>query len=291
MGLCDDDPNCANVNFALWPEYDEGIHHYYWTGSNPAWAYQNATVREHDPWNLSVYYNDGQGYTYLCDWYSEIYDPEDEETYPDGIEHLIIDENTDSLYLYAGVFNRGLDASQGRCVLDVWLDDAGLGHQVLIDGQELGEDDVDETDVNYGWRIGPLALLSLEDSYEDFTFPFEFCVNINPNLLDGYTDPNPNNNTYCVQVGRAEDFEDDDAIRENENTLNVTPNPASTTLTVENAAGAQIYVYNIAGQEVMSVEAAEANETLNVSNLNAGLYIVRVVNGNEVSTAKVSIVR
>ena len=41
----------------------------------------------------------------------------------------------------------------------------------------------------------------------------------------------------------------------------------------------------------MSVKNAEANETLNVSNLNAGLYIVRVVIGNEVSTAKVSIVR
>ena len=41
----------------------------------------------------------------------------------------------------------------------------------------------------------------------------------------------------------------------------------------------------------MSLTSSKANETLNVSNLNAGLYIVRVVNGNEVSTAKVSIVR
>ena len=80
-------------------------------------------------------------------------------------------------------------------------------------------------------------------------------------------------------------------MKKNNNTLNVTPNPASTTLTVENAAGAQIFAYNIAGQEVMSLTSSKANETLNVSNLNAGLYIVRVVNGNEVSTAKVSIVR
>ena len=80
-------------------------------------------------------------------------------------------------------------------------------------------------------------------------------------------------------------------MKKNNNTLNVTPNPASTTLTVENAAGAQIFVYNISGQEVMAITSSKANETLNVSNLNAGLYIVRVVNGNEVSTAKVSIVR
>ena len=41
----------------------------------------------------------------------------------------------------------------------------------------------------------------------------------------------------------------------------------------------------------MSVENAKADETLNVSNLNTGLYIVRVVNGDKVSSAKVSIVR
>ena len=290
MGLCDDDANCAGVNFALWPEYDEGIHHYYWTGGNPAWAYQNATVREHDPWNLSVYYNDGQPYTNLCDWYAEIYDPEDEEQYPDAIEHYIVDDNTDSLYLYAGMFNKGLDASMGQAILNVWFDDETLGHQVLLEDQELGQYDIDSIEVNYGWRIGPISMLSMEENYNDFTFPFEFCVNINPNLFDGYSDPREANNTYCVQVGRMEDFEigvGESALQ----TLNVTPNPASTSLTIENAAGAQIFVYNIAGQEVMSIEAAEANETLNVSSLNAGLYIVRVVNGTEVSTAKVSIVR
>lgn len=288
MGLCEDDATCANVNFALWPEYDEGIHHYFWTGSNPAWAYQNATVREHDPWNLSVYYNDGQGYVNLCDWYAEIYDPEDEETYPDGIDQLIIDENTDSLYLYCGMFNRGLDDGIGQCVFNAWFDDENLGHQSLLADLELGEFDYDTIEVNYGYRYGPIALYSIEENYENFAFPFELCINIEPNLIEGYRDPNPNNNTKCIQVGRAEDFV---GIEENTNALNVTPNPASTTLTIENAAGAQIFVYNIAGQEVMSIEAAEANETLNVSNLNAGLYIVRVVNGNEVSTAKVSIIR
>ena len=289
MGLCDDDANCANVNFALWPDYDEGIHHYYWTGlADPnAWAYQNLTVREHDPWNLSVYYNDGQGYTYLCDWYTEIYDPDDEQTYPDAIENLLVDENTDSLRLYCGMFNKGLDASVGQCVMNVWFDDALMGHQALIEDYAL-EDEVSTTDVNYGWRFGPVALFELESIYEDFDYPFELCVNINPNLVDGYSDPREENNTYCVMVGRDEDFV---GVEENTNALIVTPNPASTTLTVENAAGSQIFVYNIAGQEVMSIESAEANETLNVSSLNAGLYIVRVVNGSEVSTAKVSIVR
>ena len=107
-------------------------------------------------------------------------------------------------------------------------------------------------------------------------------------MAPGYSaeEVNLENNTQCITVTDVHD-----GIIENNNTLTVSPNPASTYLNVENAAGAQISVYNIAGQEVLSVESAEANETLNISSLNAGLYIVRVANGNEVSTAKVSIVR
>ena len=41
----------------------------------------------------------------------------------------------------------------------------------------------------------------------------------------------------------------------------------------------------------MSIENANASATINVANLTEGLYIVRVVNGNEVATSKVNIVR
>ena len=96
MGLCEDDASCANVNFALWPEYDsDGIHHYYWTGSNPAWAFENATVREHDPWNLSVFYNDGQPYTRECDWTVRFYDAEEESSSKPTIDHIIVRDYDD----------------------------------------------------------------------------------------------------------------------------------------------------------------------------------------------------
>lgn len=296
MGLCDDDPECAAVNFALWPEYDEGIHHYYWTGGNPAWAYENATVREHDPWNLSVYYNDGVGYQPKSDWHTEIYDPEDEAQYPDGITWLYIDEFTDTLYFYGGCFNLGLDSAYGLIYRSIYALNEGSTEPIyfLEPTQFNATENVPEgVDVNYGWRVGPVALLGVADFADAMlTYPFQLCFEVEYETDPSYHgyDPNPDNNVYCITVS-DEPQPDPDGIAENANTLKVTPNPASTTLTVENAAGAQIYVYNIAGQEVMSVESAEANETLNVSNLNAGLYIVRVVNGNEVSTAKVSIVR
>ncbi|MBO7625221.1 MAG: T9SS type A sorting domain-containing protein, partial [Bacteroidales bacterium] len=113
------------------------------------------------------------------------------------------------------------------------------------------------------------------------SFPFNVCFSFEPYGQD----PNLDNNIACAEIT------DIDLVPTTTKTLNFFPKPANTYINVENAAGSQISVYNIAGQEVLSVESDEANETINVSNLNAGLYIVRMVNGNEVSTAKVSIIR
>jgi hypothetical protein len=295
MGLCEDDASCANVNFALWPEYDsDGIHHYYWTGSNPAWAFENATVREHDPWNLSVFYNDGQAYTRECDWQVRFYDAEEEGTSKPTIDHIVISQYTDSLRVCYGMYNGDLDTCIGDPYYSLWLEISG--ENVLIaDSIALGPEEYlyDTLEPGYGWRIGSEApgipVFDIASNYDEIEWPINICLEVYPNpLAPDYIDPRPENNKLCIPVGREEDFV---GVKENNNTLNVNPNPASTTLTVENAAGSQIFVYNIAGQEVMSVKSAKANETLNVSNLNAGLYIVRVVNGSEVSTAKVSIVR
>ena len=295
MGLCEDDSTCANVNFALWPEYDpDGIHHYYWTGSSPAWAYQNANVREHDPWNLSVFYNDGRSYTRECDWQVRFYDAEEESTSKPTIDHIVVTPYMDSLRVCYGMYNGDLDTCIGDPHYSLWLEIEG--EELLIaDSVALGPEEYlyDTLEPGYGWRVGSeapgIAIFDLETYYDEIEWPITLCLEVYPNPLPEYVDPRPENNKLCIPVGREEDFV---GVKENNNnTLNVNPNPASTYINVENAAGSQIYVYNISGQEVMAIESAKANETLNVSNLNAGLYIVRVVNGNEVSTAKVSIVR
>ena len=291
MGLADDDAACAAINFAMWPEYDaNAYHHYYYTGGSPAWAYENANVAEHDPWNLSVYYNDGQPYVNKCDWHAEIYDPEDSQTYPDEISTLTIDQYTDSIYFYGGVFNTGIDQSISSCIVNLYLVDQNLGNIYIWEDQEVGQYDIDTLDVNYGWRWGPFGVIDIEGGQfdeEGLSWPIDLCLSIDPRFEDSgiYMDPNMNNNTYCITI----DY--DNGIQPYNNEVNAYPNPANTTITVENVAGAQISVFNIAGQEVLSVEAASANETLNVSALPEGMYIVRVVNGTEVGTTKVSIVR
>lgn len=83
-----------------------------------------------------------------------------------------------------------------------------------------------------------------------------------------------------------------DAINETAALINsIYPNPAKdmVTVTLANEGEAQIDIVNTLGQTVKSVAATRATNTISTADLKAGLYIVRVMQGNNVSTAKLSI--
>ena len=281
-GLCPTNDACADQSYAYMDD-ETGWWHYQFGAVGSSTYY-------HKPWLLAVYYDDGQPYQPKSDLYAEMYNPNDGATYPNEVQWVEVDRYTDSLYFYGGFFNMGIDSSYGNYYLSLYID--GTTPLYIWEREPLAEE-YEGINPMYGSRIGPMGLVGIEN-WPDLNISieeaFDLCINITYESAPEYNgvDPNLENNTYCVTYSKENPYV---GVQENTNTLTVSPNPASTYINVENAAGSQISVYNIAGQEVMSVEAAEANETLNVSNLNAGLYIVRVVNGNEVSTAKVSIVR
>jgi hypothetical protein len=294
MGLCNTDEECAHLNFL-----NENDGNGWW---HPQFGNAN-TGYNHKPYFLGVYYEDGSSYQPKCDFRVGIHNPEDESTYPDNVDELFVDNYTDSLALAFEMGNYGPDDAYGVLTLTCYVEYNGVETEIFQDPTyDLSEITTNGyLPVNYGfWNASYGNILSLLRSEEDpdepsqfeeigLGWPFQLCIHADFQSTNGAIDPNMENNTYCVTVHNVDA---ESGINEVANsTLNVTPNPASTEVMIENAAGAQIFVYNIAGQEVMSIASAEANETLNVSNLNAGLYIIRVVNGNEVSTAKVSIVR
>ena len=227
--------------------------------------------------------DNGEAYVKTTDWLAQMYSLDTYET-QEAITYLYIDDfmMDDSLYLAPALWNMGPDSNvaDGRVqlyvenseiifldtILSVLMQDVSVASMSGVIFKNMG---------------GLLAFRDMEDL--GLTFPFNVCISYES---FGY-DPVASNNTACAEITDVEP----DGISENTNTLTISPNPASTYIKVENTAGSQIAVYNIAGQQVLSIASAEANETLNVSNLTAGLYVVRVVNGNEVSTAKVSIVR
>ena len=288
--LCPTDPDCADNSFALFGDYASNGYHHYQFGSNGTDYYDK-------PFLLSVYYNDGQAYQPKSDFSPEMYDPEDAQTYPDEVTEIRIDEYTESLYFYGGAFNMGVDPAIGYYTLSIYMD--GTTPFYFEDHTQLNET-ADTVEMYYGWRwqFGILDLIEDADiigwtyDYDALTFvehpDINLCINIEYTSTDEYNgiDPNTENNTYCVRY-----YYSGVGIDEKTNDLNVYPNPACNEIHIDNAAGAQVSIYNVAGQEVMSIENADASATINVANLTEGLYIVRVVNGNEVSTSKVNIVR
>lgn len=285
--LCPTDPDCADNSFALFGDYASNGYHHYQFGSNGTDYYDK-------PFLLSVYYNDGLAYQPKSDLHCEIYDPQDEQTYPTELtdeDAIIVDQYTDSLYFYGGAFNLGVDPAIGYYTLSLYIDGETPFYFPDLENAAIN-DEPDTLEMYYGWRWH-FNLLDWDldaDVLEPFGWPTQdlhLCMHIGYESTAEYNgvDPNLNNNTFCAT------YHYDNGIKESNNTLNVYPNPACNEITIDNAAGAQVSIYNVAGQEVMSIENANASATINVANLTEGLYIVRVVNGNEVATSKVNIVR
>lgn len=71
--------------------------------------------------------------------------------------------------------------------------------------------------------------------------------------------------------------------------ISIYPNPSNGLVNINNVEGANVQVLNIMGQVVASIENASVNNTIDMSAFANGTYMVRVVNGAEVSTHKINI--
>ena len=81
-------------------------------------------------------------------------------------------------------------------------------------------------------------------------------------------------------------------ISESNNTdMSIYPNPADQMITVLNAKGATIEVISMIGTIVNRIENANDTQLINMSKVNEGAYFIRITNGNNVVTRKVSVVR
>ena len=283
-GLCDEDPACENINYALWPDYDDShYYHYFYTGSG--WGHGDGTNMEHDPWNLSVFFQNGTPYARECNWRVDMYSL---DTYEDqeSIDSMYIDAYTlmDSLYLAPAIWNMGIDTNIADGLFRLYIENSTAEdfYNFLL---SEATDNI-EVESGHGFIFSNLGGLMAFDQMNTLglSFPFTVCAE-----YETYSnDPDLSNNKACVVLT-------DQPLSGVQNhtgkNLNIYPNPAATSISVENAAGAEISIYNVAGQKVMSIENADANETINISSLSEGVYVVRMVNGNEVATSKLSIVR
>ena len=73
--------------------------------------------------------------------------------------------------------------------------------------------------------------------------------------------------------------------------LSIYPNPSTGIVNINNAQGADIFVYNIVGGLVASVKNANAVATVDLSTYAEGTYIVKVVSDNNVVSQRINIVK
>jgi hypothetical protein len=68
--------------------------------------------------------------------------------------------------------------------------------------------------------------------------------------------------------------------------ISIYPNPATTVLNIKNAENSTIEVYNMLGQVLYTKSNISIDEQVEVSQLNAGTYFVKITNGDTVRTTK-----
>ncbi|PLX06828.1 MAG: hypothetical protein C0596_14090 [Marinilabiliales bacterium] len=76
-----------------------------------------------------------------------------------------------------------------------------------------------------------------------------------------------------------------------ETNINMYPNPSTGEVVISNVEGATIEIVNLMGQVVASVENAQDINNIDLSNQANGTYIVRIINGNEISTSKLNLLK
>jgi len=84
-----------------------------------------------------------------------------------------------------------------------------------------------------------------------------------------------------VKMAKDVDYKDHTTVAENqENAYNIYPNPTNSNITVSGENISLVEVYNICGQKVISLETKTSSVNVNMSELTAGVYMVKIVDNN-----------
>ena len=93
------------------------------------------------------------------------------------------------------------------------------------------------------------------------------------------------NDMTSVKIAKGYDYIDHTSVGENnEKAFNIYPNPTNGNITVCGESINMVEVYNICGQKVLSIDTNSSSVNVNMSELTAGVYMVKVVDNNGNST-------
>lgn len=80
-------------------------------------------------------------------------------------------------------------------------------------------------------------------------------------------------------------------IIENNNNVSIYPNPTTGYLNINNVDNSNIYVYNVLGEVVASVNNSSNFVKLDLNNLSKGTYVVKIINNDSTITKQITLVK
>ena len=100
------------------------------------------------------------------------------------------------------------------------------------------------------------------------------------------TDPNPDNNRACIEMTRSLGIHETSV-----DLVTLFPNPASSTVTLAGVANACVQLFDMSGRMLSVIESASENQSIDVSSLAEGFYIVRIIDGQNSTSKKLNVIR
>ena len=70
------------------------------------------------------------------------------------------------------------------------------------------------------------------------------------------------------------------------NSVNMYPNPAKETINISNVEKGNVYIYNVLGKEVLSTKCVDGNNSINVSSLVNGSYVIKILSEKNIITKR-----
>lgn len=102
-------------------------------------------------------------------------------------------------------------------------------------------------------------------------------------ITGGTVELNEDDRTLNIQL------EGNSVAEFNKNTLNVYPNPASESVTLESDRDGWLEIYTLPGKKVASNQIIKGKNDVDVSQLNRGVYLLKLISKGDVRTGKLSV--
>jgi hypothetical protein len=127
------------------------------------------------------------------------------------------------------------------------------------------------------------TLLTRDSSNQDFTAVAAASSILANGTVVKFSGVNLQDKFYCIGVGSTQ-LVSVATVPAWSKLIQLLPNPAQNTITLTNVQDAELTVMDITGKSISTVKGTEITQKLDVSSLDNGMYILRIVKQGEVAT-------